>query len=454
MEIYRNNILSETILKELVSYALELIKSYNKNYLCFVSIHQNNGINITVRSGLLEYLEFNNDLILSITVYHNYKKSTVSSSDLSLHSVKLTIEKAVELVKYTSEDDCHILPDINLIATDHHDLQLYYPCTINIADVIFYTKNLEKIALKQDNRIINSEGASFCSHIHTIVLGNNYGLFNSYKHSIHSLSVSVIAQDKKNTNVMERDYCYTTAREFNDLKDIKIVGKMASERAISRLNAQKILTKKVPILFSSELSSSFFSHFIYSITGSNIHRQNTCLLNCLGKKIFPSWLNIVDNPHINKGLGSKPFDFEGVKTKKYNIIKDGILKTWLLDTYFSKKLNLYSTGHSGGIHNWIISGARQSIFSLKALLKFMYRGVYITELMGDGVNLITGDYSRGAVGFWVENGSIQYPISEITISSNLKDMWKNIIAIGTDSDLDKQIRCGSILLSEIQVSGK
>ncbi|CAL4318807.1 Metalloprotease PmbA [Buchnera aphidicola (Eriosoma lanigerum)] len=452
MKIYEDSVQEEMILKEIVEYTLKLVKNYKKKYLASVSIHKTNGINLTVRSGILDYLEFNNDTVLTITVYYNNRKSMVSSTDLNLSSIKIAVDTAIQIVEYISKDLCHTLPNYNLLAMYQHNLKLSYPCLLSIKEVVFITKQIEEFSLQEDSRIIHSEGSSFFSHIHTIVLGNTLHMLNSYKTSIHSFSISVVARDYKIMDGMEREYYYTTSRKFNNLISPIIMGKIVSNKAISKLGSKKIFTKKTPILFDSEVSASIFSHFMYSIQGSNVYRKNTILLNAMNTAVFPIWLSIIDNPKLEEGLGSKPFDLEGVMTKKHTIVERGILKTWLLDTYFSNKLNLTSTGHSGGIHNWLILG--QSSVDISNLCKIMHRGVYITELMGDGVNIMTGTYSRGASGFWIDNGKIQYPINEITISGNLKDMWKNIVMIGNDTDMRKRIQCGSILISDIQISGK
>jgi PmbA protein len=257
----------------------------------------------------------------------------------------------------------------------------------------------------------------------------------------------MVAQDK---NSMQRDFDYSISRKINNLENSETLGKKTAKRVVSRLGSKKIQTMKSSVIFSAEISHVFFSHLVNAISGDNVYQKSTFLINNLKTKIFPDWLNIKENPHLKTGLGSKPFDNEGVSTNPRYIIQNGILQTWLLNSYNARKLQLESTGNCGGIYNWLVSNNN---ISFKELLKKMNQGILITELMGQGVDIVTGNYSRGAVGFWVENGSIAYPVNEITISGNLKRMWSNILNISTDTDTRNNIQCGSILLSEMQISG-
>ncbi|HXK00362.1 MAG TPA: metalloprotease PmbA, partial [Buchnera sp. (in: enterobacteria)] len=341
------------------------------------------------------------------------------------------------------------LPNVNILATDDIiDLDILYPVKYDINMAANLAITAEDAAFKYDKRIVNTEGVTFNSYISSIACGNSIGLFQGYSSSCHSLSCCSIAQEKE---CMQRDYAYTVSRKINDLDSAEFIGRKSADRSIARLFPRKINTIKVPIIFSSEVAPSFFYNFVNAISGYNVDKKSTFLLNKLGKNVFPNFLSIMDYPHIRKGLGSKPFDNEGVRTK-YNLIVDkGKLITWLLDSYISRKLGLNSTGHAGGIHNLLVQ--TNANLNLNYLLKYMGKGLLVTELMGDGVNIITGNYSRGVFGFWIENGIIQYSVSEITISGNLEEMFKNIIKIGNDVNKNSVIQCGSILLSEMQISG-
>ena len=306
----------------------------------------------------------------------------------------------------------------------------------------------EQAALKADKRISNTEGGSFNSHYGIKVFGNSHGMLQGYCSTRHSLSSCVIAEENGD---MERDYAYTIGRALGDLQSPEWVGKECAERTLSRLSPRKLSTMKAPVIFANEVATGLFGHLVGAIAGGSVYRKSTFLLDSLGKQILPEWLTIEEHPHLLKGLASTPFDSEGVRTERRDIIKDGVLTQWLLTNYSARKLGLKSTGHAGGIHNWRINGRG---LSFAKLLKEMGTGLVVTELMGQGVSGVTGDYSRGASGFWVENGEIQYPVSEITIAGNLKDMWRNIVTIGDDIETRSNIQCGSVLLPEMKIAGQ
>ncbi|XBC38264.1 MAG: metalloprotease PmbA [Buchnera aphidicola (Floraphis choui)] len=447
MKLEHNFILKEKEFKGIIRYILNTIKIYSAT--AEVLISYNVGINVGIRNSKTDYIEFNNDNILTITVYKNRKKSVVSSTDFSIFAINKIINCAMDVIRNTSPDLFSGLPDLNLLAIgDLKDLNLYHYWKWNINDALDLVLKAEQEAFKVDKRIVNTEGSNFNSCMSMKVFGNSYGMLESYNTTLYSMSSCIVAKEK---NDMQRDMSYTIARNINDLISSTHIGKTSAKKALSRLNAKKLFSIKSSVIFSSELSSEFFSYLVKAISGSNVYRKSTFLLNSLEKQIFPDWLSIKEDPHIEKGLGSKCFDSEGVRTLSKTIIHNGVLKTWLLDNYSAKKMNLTSTANFGGIHNWIIFGS--SNMNLKELLTFMNKGVLITELLGNGMNVITGDYSCGAVGFWIENGVIKYPVREITISGNLKDMFKNIISIGNDIDTRKKILSGSILLSSIQISG-
>ncbi|QLL40496.1 metalloprotease PmbA [Buchnera aphidicola (Aphis craccivore)] len=436
----------ENLLINTVKNTLQLAKQ-TTNCSIEVFIKKTIGINVNVRNNIVENVEFNSDGALFITLYNKFSKGSVSSRDFSLNGIKKILEIALDISKNSSSDFFVGLPELKLLCFHAQDLDLFYPSELNIKNGIHFASIAEKEAFKFDKRIVNSEGSFFSNHITINVFGNSLGMLEKYKSTIYSAYNCMIAKDK---NSMQRDFYYSNSRKIENLEKPDILGKRTAQRAISRLGSKKINTMKASIIFSREISSNFFSHLVPAISGDNVYRKSTFLLNDLQKKIFPIWLNIIENPHIPQGLGSKPFDNEGVKTSIKYIVENGILKTWLLNSYNSRKLGLISTGNSGGTYNWLISN--QNI-SFENLLENMNTGLLVTELMGQGVDIVSGNYSQGAMGFWVENGKIQHPVNEITISGNLKDMWFNILSISNDIDMRNKIQCGSILVSEMQISG-
>ena len=436
----------ENSLINTVKNTLQLAKK-TMNYSIEVFIKKTIGINIHVRNNIVENIEFNSDGALFITVYNKFSKGSVSSRDFSMNGIIKMLEIAVDISKNASSDFFVGLPDVNLLGFHTSDLDLFHPSEMNIKHGINFASIIEKEAFRFDKRIVNSEGSFFSNHITLNVFGNSLGMLEKYKSTLYSAYNCMIAKENSS---MQRDFYYSTARKIENLEKPDILGKKTAQRAISRLGAKKINTMKAAIIFSREISSNFFSHLIPAINGDNVYCKSTFLLHDLQKKIFPTWLNIIEDPYIPAGLGSKPFDNEGVKTTVKHIVENGILKTWLLNSYNSRKLGFTSTGNAGGIYNWIISN--QNI-SFQDLLGNMEIGLLVTELMGQGVDIVSGNYSQGAMGFWVENGKIQYPVNEITISGNLKDMWNNILGISNDVDMRNNIQCGSILISEMQISG-
>jgi PmbA protein len=435
----------EIQLIETVKKTLNLVK--NKTIGIEVFIKKRIGISVNVRNSIIENVEYNKDGALFITVYNKFSKGSVSSKNFSISSIQNMLDTAINISKYSSSDFFSGLPDIELLCFNAFDLDLFHPIELNVEDVVKFLILSEKEAFRFDKRIVNSEGSFFNSYIDINVFGNSLGMLEKYKSTRYTSYNCMIAKDKHS---MQRDFYYSVSRKINNLEKPEILGKNASSRAISRLGSKKINSQKCPVIFSAEISHVFFSHLISALNGDKVYQKSTFLMNDLDKNIFPDWLNIQEHPHLKQGLGSKPFDEEGVSTTIKYIVKKGILQTWLLNTYSSRKLDLRSTGNAGGISNWIITHNK---ISFKELLKTMNQGVLVTELMGQGVDIINGNYSRGAIGFWVEKGSITYPINEITISSNLKDMWKNILSISNDIDIRNNIQCGSILLSEMQISG-
>ncbi|QCI20831.1 metalloprotease PmbA [Buchnera aphidicola (Hyperomyzus lactucae)] len=445
MSLIKEIEIEESLLVNTVKKTLQL--AFNQTTAIEVFIKKTIGISVNIRNGTLENVAFNSDGALFITVYNKFSKGSVSSKDFSVNGIKKMLEMAINISKYSSSDFFSGLPDIKLLCFHAMNLDLFHPWEFNLENAIKFCVLSEKESFKFDKRIINSEGSFFNSHVTINVFGNSLGVLEKYKSTRYSIYNCMIAQDK---NSMQRDFDYSISRKINDLEPPETLGKKTAKRVISRLGSRKINTMKSPVMFSAEISHVFFSHLVSAISGDNVYQKSTFLINNLKTKIFPNWLNIKENPHLKKGLGSKPFDNEGVSTNSKYIIQNGILQTWLLNSYNARKLQLKSTGNCGGIYNWLVSNNN---ISFEELLKKMNKGILITELMGQGVDIVSGNYSRGAVGFWIENGKISYPVNEITISGNLKNMWNDILGISTDIDTRNNIQCGSILLSEMQISG-
>lgn len=418
-----------------------------------VGVTKSSGLSVSTRLQQIENIEFNNDGALGISVFLGKRKGNASTSDLSPQAVKSAVEAALSIAQYTSEDDYNGLPDEDLLAFSPPDLDLYHPDEISIDDATQLALQAEHQALQADSRIVNSEGACFNAHKGISVYGNTYaenrGILNSYLSSRYSLSCSVIAEADKQ---MERDYEYTISRRFQDLASAKWVGEQCAQKTVARLSAQKLATQSTPVVFLNDVATGLIGSLVGGASGSSIYRKSSFLLDKLGTQILPSWFEICEQPHFKRGLASSPFDSEGVRTQARDIIKQGILQTYLLTTYSAKKLGMRSTGHAGGIHNWLVQPSVTG--GLSALLKQMGTGLLVTDVMGQGVNLITGDYSRGAAGFWVENGEIQYPVHEITIAGQLQTMLANIVAVADDIEHRSNIQTGSVLLEEMKISGQ
>ncbi|CCG88602.1 metalloprotease PmbA [Erwinia piriflorinigrans] len=434
------------ILEQAVATALKLASVSSDG--AEVAVTKTTGISVSTRYGAVENVEFNSDGALGITVYYQNRKGSASSTDLSQDAIQRTVQAALDIARYTSPDPYADVADPELLAFDTPDLDLFHPSEIDADRAIELAARAEQAALKSDKRITNTEGGSFNSHVGIKVFGNSHGMIQGYCSSRHSLSSCVIAEENGD---MERDYAYTIGRAMEDLKSPEYVGEECARRTLSRLSPRKLSTMKAPVMFAAEVATGLFGHLVGAISGGSVYRKSTFLLDSLGQQILPEWLTIEEHPHLLKGLASTPFDSEGVRTQRRDIVKDGVLQNWLLTSYSARKLGLQSTGHAGGIHNWRIAGQGHSF---DGMLKQLGTGLLVTELMGQGVSGITGDYSRGASGFWVENGVIQYPVSEITIAGNLKDMWRNMVSVGSDIETRSNIQCGSVLLPEMKIAGQ
>lgn len=405
------------------------------------------GLSVSTRMGEVETIEFNQDGGLGISVYVGNHKGSASTADLNPKTLRTVVEKAIDIAKFTSDDPHNGVADKDLLEFAPLDLDLYHPWDVSPEQGIELCHAAEQAALNADPRIVNSDGASFSSHQGLRVYGNSHGLITGYPRTRHSISTMVIGKDGEQ---MQRDSAYTVARDQAGLKDATAVGLEAAHETLAKLNSQKLGTMKVPVVFRADIANSLFGHLVSAIGGGALYRKSSFLLDSLGTQVFNNCVNIAERPHILKGLASSPFDSEGMKTIDREIIQGGELQTYLLASYAARKMNMTPTGHAGGIHNWLVE---QTHADLAALLKMMGTGLLVTELMGQGVNTVTGDYSRGAAGFWVENGEIQYPVSEITIAGKLQDMFKGISGIGGDIERRGGIQTGSVLIEQMQVAG-
>ncbi len=405
------------------------------------------GLSVTVRMRAVETLEYSRDQGLSLTVYFGKRKGSASTSDLSDAAVAETVNKACSLARFGAADECAGLAEAARMATSSPDLDLWHPWSIEPAAAIELATECEAAALDSDRRITNSEGATVSSHSGARVYGNTHGFCNGYRTTQHSVSCAVLAQD---AGQMERDFEYSVARHRDDLDAAPHIGQEAARRAVERLGARKLGTRQVPVLYPARLARSLFGHFLGAISGGALYRQASFLVDSVGQSIFAPLVSITEEPHIPRALASAPFDDEGVATAPRTLVANGELHGYVLGSYYARKLGLESTANSGGVHNIVVSDTGRSFGDL---LADMDTGLLVTELMGQGVNPVTGDYSRGAAGFWVEGGTIQHPVSEITVAGNLKDMYQHIEAIGSDTELRGSVRTGSVLVSGMTVAG-
>ncbi|MDC5703950.1 metalloprotease PmbA [Vibrio europaeus] len=434
-------------LEAAVAKALEM--AAEKSDAAEVAISKTTGLSVSTRMCEVENVEFNSDGALGITVYRNQRKGSASTSDLSDQAIQQTVLAALDIAQYTSEDPFAGPAPKELMVQEVPELDLFHPDTPDPDYAAKVAIAAEQQALSYSDKIKQSDGASYDSHYGLKVYGNSHGLLTSYASSRHSTSCCVIGQG--NNGEMERDYSYTVARHKDELWTPEIVGQKAAEKTVSRLDAQKLKTGQYPVMFAADVATGLLGHLVMAISGGNLYRKSSFLLDHLGKQVLPEWFNVSERPHVLRGLASSPFDSEGVFTQDREIITDGVLATYLLTSYAARKMDMTPTGHAGGIHNWFVKSTGQNF---EQMLKELGTGLLVTEVMGQGVNVVTGDYSRGAAGFWVENGEIQFPVSEITIASNLKDMFNQIVAVGNDVETRSQIQTGSILLESMKVAGE
>ena len=406
------------------------------------------GLNVTVRLGELESVERQKDRSLGVTIYKEQCKGSASTNDFSTEGISAAVSKALSIAGFTSADRHAGLADPDLLAKDPPDLELYHPWELDTSAAEQIALTAEQAARDFDSRIENSEGATVSTGGGVRAYANSNGFVGSYASGNHSIEVSVIAAAN---GTLERDYWYTTARSPDDLESATDTGRIAAERAVKRLGSRQPDTGVVPVLFPPELARSLFGHFVAAISGTAQYRRASFLLDCAGERIFPAWMQIVEDPHIRRGMGSAPFDAEGVATTARNLVEGGVVQGYVLSSYSSRRLGLKTTGNAGGVHNLIVEPNAES---LETMLADCGQAIVVTELLGQGANTVTGDYSRGAAGYWVENGEFAYPISEVTIAGNLRDMLRSIRAVGADVDLRGTVQCGSVLIDGLTVAGQ
>ncbi len=405
------------------------------------------GLCVTARLGDVESLEYTNDRGVGITVYKNQKKGNASTSDFSLAALREAVTKACTFANFTAADEHAGLADAELMAQDPPDLDLAHDWHLQSDAAIDYAIECEDAARSFDKRITNSEGATINSSGGVRVYANSHGFLGGYRKTSHSISCVVIGEADGD---MERDYWYSAARDAADLETPARIGAIAAERTVRRLGARKVKTGNAPVLFAPEVARGFIGHAIGAIAGGAQYRRSSFLLNAAGEQIFPEFMQIQERPHIPKGMASAPYDAEGVATKDREIVTDGVLQGYVMSSYSARRLGLQTTGNAGGTHNLLVPG---NAADMAELMRMMNRGLLVHELIGSGVNAVTGDYSRGVVGYWVENGEIVHPVHEVTIAGNLKDLYRRITAIGNDQDLRGGIRCGSLLVESMTIAG-
>ena len=435
-------------LRDIVAIALQEARTAGATQAeADVSLQQ--GLNVTVRLGEVETIEYQRDRALGITVYFGGAKGSASSADLRPEAVGAMVAKACSIARFTARDEFAGLAEAADMAPSVPDLDLYHPWTLTPEDAIEMARSCEAAGMAVDPRLTNSEGASVSTHRGVRVYGNSHGFLAGYPTTSHSISCVLLALDGDD---MQRDYWYTAARAATDLDDLQKVGRRAGERAIARLGARQLSTRKAPVVFAADLARGFFGHLVSAVRGSSQYRKSSFLQDAAGQQVLPSFVQMSERPHLPRAMASSPFDAEGVTTRDRDLVQDGVLQGYVLGSYSARKLGLCTTGNAGGIHNLLVTSS-DGLLDLPQLFARMGAGLYVTELMGQGVNGVTGDYSRGATGFWVENGALAYPVHEVTVAGNLKGMYRGLQALGSDVDVLGAIRTGAALVDEVTIAG-
>ena len=434
-------------LQSVAAQAVELARRFGADQ-AEAGVSYDEGLSVTVRMGELESVERQRDRGLAVTIYKDTRKGSASTTDFSPASVEDTVKKALSIGSFTAQDEYAGLADATLMATDVRDLDLYFPWDLDVEGATALALRAEDAARSLDVRIANSEGATASTGGGHRVYANSHGFVGGYPTSTHSTSCSVVA---KSSTSLERDYWYTVSRSPDELDSPESVGAEAARRALQRLDARQLSTRVVPVLFPAELAKGLFGHLVGAIRGTSQYRRASFLLDAVGKQVFPEFIDIDEDPLIPRALGSAPFDGEGVATRPRPLVKAGVLQGYVLSSYSGRRLGLQTTANAGGVHNLIV---RPTAGSLEELIAAADEAFVVGELLGQGVNIVTGDYSRGAAGFWVERGKIVHPVNEVTIAGRLPDIFKNIRAVGSDVDVRGTVRCGSVLVDGLTVAGQ
>jgi len=430
----------------LVELALEEARAFGASQ-AEAAVSMDVGLSVSVRLGEVETVEYQRDRGMGVTVYFGTRKGSASTADLSPAMLRETVAKACSIAGFTAEDPCAGLADPDTLATEIPDLDLAHPWDVTPERACEMALECEAAAMAVDARITNSEGAGVSTHRGVRAYGNSLGFLAAYPGTVHSLSCAVLGSSGEE---MERDYWYSTARDWRALESAVSVGRASGERAVRRLGARQLGTMKVPVLFAPDVARGLVGHFVGAVRGGSQYRRASFLLDAAGQQVFPDWFAISERPHLPCALASAPFDHEGVATRDRELVSAGVLLGYVLGTYSARKLGLRTTGNAGGTHNLLVRGRGRDFAGMLAL---MDRGLLVTELMGQGVNGVTGDYSRGAAGFWVENGVIVHPVDEVTVAGNLRDIYRQIAEVGSDVDARGGIRTGSILVEQMTVAG-
>lgn len=444
--IAKRESLGRAELESLVTFALDEARKLGVDQAEVVA-SQDTGLSATARLGEVESLEYTNDRGIGITVFKDQCKGSASTSDVSPDAIRETVAKACSFAKVTARDEFAGLADAELMCKDVKDLDLDHPWKVDANSAIAMAIDAEAAGLEHDKRISNSEGASVSTNRGTRAYGNTHGFVGSYSRTSHSITCVLLAETD---GVMQRDFHYTTARSAEDLDEAAEVGQVAGRKVISRLGARKIETTRAPVLYVPDVARGFMGHAISAIAGGAQYRRSSFLLDAVGEKLFPEFVNIQERPHLPRAMASAPYDGEGVATYDREIVTDGVLQAYVLSSYSARRLGLTTTANAGGAQNLIVPGNGKD---REGLIREMGTGLVVQELIGQGVNGVTGDYSRGAVGHWVENGEIAFPVHEVTIAGNLRDLYLKIAAIGDDQDTRGRIRCGSVLVEEMTIAG-
>ncbi|MBK7766178.1 MAG: metalloprotease PmbA [Sulfuritalea sp.] len=437
---------SQEALRALAQAALDHAASRGAT-ACEVDVSEGLGQSVTVRRQAVETIEYNRDKGLGVSVYIGQRRGHASSSDFSPAALRASVDAALSIARFTAEDDCAGLPDARLLATRSMDLDLFHPWDVSVESAIEIAARCEQAAFDVSPMVKNSEGASVSAQTSQFVSANSLGFMGGFATSRHYVSCSVIAGEGED---MQRDDWYATRRNAADFPDATRIGEYAARRALARLGARKLKTRKCPVIFEAPLAAGLIGSFVHAISGGALYRKTSFLLDSLGRQLFPDFVRISERPHIRGAFASSPFDDDGVATQDREVVKKGVLQGYFLSTYSARKLGMQTTGNAGGSHNLLVQPGPHD---LDGLLREMGTGLLVTELLGQGVNYVTGDYSRGAAGYWVERGEIAYPVHEITIAGNLRQMLRGIAAIGNDIEVRGSKQVGSVLVERMTIAG-